>query len=73
MKLKIKNNEVRDENGIIVAILTNASNEDVERTIELGSEVIPVVEEFVDGANNNKFKPKKAFDQFERLIEKHEI
>jgi hypothetical protein len=68
MILKVKNGMVWNEEGRVIAVLTPDATEEDERIIELGSEAVPIVEEFV-----RTYKPKTTLKTFEQLIEKHKI
>lgn len=71
MKLKIRNGLIYDEaTGKIMAVSTPDANEDFDRTVQLGSELIPEVENFIDGVNAGSFKKKSVVDRFTNLIER---
>jgi len=77
MILKIKKGVIFVcEDGIedtpIGSIFENAP-EEAERIIECGSEVLPAVKDFVDRVSNGSLKPKKAYDEFESILKKHEL
>lgn len=71
MKLKIRNGMVWNEDDRVIAVLTEDATEQDERTIELGSEAVPAIEEFIEKVNSGSFKPRTAVKEFENLIEKY--
>lgn len=74
MIVKVRNGHIYDEDGIIIGQLTReGSTPEVERVIQLGSEAIPVIEDFVDQVNSGKFKPRTVVKKFEQIIDKYKI
>lgn len=73
MKLKVKNGIIYNmEDNTIIGTLSTDSDE-AERVIECGSEVLPIVEKFVEDQNNGTFKPRATMKQFELLLEKYAV
>lgn len=78
MTLKIKKDGViyACEEGVedraIGALFPNATEED-ERTIECGSEALPVIEQFIEKVNTGKFTPKTVVKEFEQLLLRHAV
>lgn len=74
MRLKVKKGVIwdLDKNEPVGALLDSAT-EEVEREIELGSEAIPIIEQFILDVNSGSFKPKAAVAEFEKIVEKYEI
>jgi hypothetical protein len=73
MNLKIRNGVIFNEDGAVIGALTPefAANEQVERTIELGSDAIPEIEAIVSEINSGSFKPRSISKRLEKLIEKY--
>lgn len=72
MALKIKNSGIWNlETGQLVGYMTDAATVNDERSIELGSEFIPLIEDFVLNVNKGVFKPKTTVDQFQRILDKY--
>lgn len=73
MIIKIRNGIIYNEVGNpIGTILPNATEEE-ERSITLGAEATPIIEDFVAEVNSGKFKPKTLVRKLEAIIEKHSI
>lgn len=75
---------LRIKKGIIYAIeegqderpigsMFENSTELDERTVECGSEIIPVVEDFIDKVNTGSFKPRSAIKEFEQILKKYAV
>lgn len=71
MRLKIRNGFILNEDDVIIGTLTDAATYEEERIIEMGSEAIPAIEEFIASVNSGKFKPRTAVREFEKIIEKY--
>lgn len=71
--MKIRNGFVYNDEGIIVATLTNEATPLDEREITLGTQAIPVIEKFVKEVNTGTFKPRSTVKEFEKLLEMHEV
>lgn len=73
MKLRIKNGIIYDEFDTILGSLSDDIPDDVEKTIECGSDAIPIIKDVIDQVNSGKFKPRSIIKEFEKLLEKYEI
>lgn len=73
MIFKIRNGCLWNEDGKVIAVLTDDITPEEERTIEFGAEAVPAIEEFVGKVNSGTFKPRSAVKEFEKLINKHKI
>lgn len=73
MKLRVKNGIIYDEFDSIVGSLNDGVSDDIERTIECGSDAIPIIQKVVDEVNSGSFKPRSIVKEFEKLLEKYEI
>lgn len=72
MKLRIRNGFIyRDDDQIVGTLILD--DPEIERAIELGTEALPAIEEFIIKVNSGKFTPRTTTRQFEALIEKHKI
>lgn len=77
MKIRIKDGiiyaiqEGVDEKAIGSMFPTSTFQE--ERIIECGSDVLPVVEDFIKEVNSGTLKPKKATDRFEAILKAHAV
>jgi hypothetical protein len=56
----------------IGAIFDDATEDD-ERLIECGSEIVPIVEEFVEKVNKGTFKPRAVVKELEIILSKYAI
>lgn len=72
MKLKVDNGVIRNEDEVILGTVTDGAPREVQRTIELGSDLIPAVEEFINEVNTGKLRPRSAVKKFELIIGKYE-
>lgn len=72
MILKIRNGIIEDDIGRILGSLT-VNDPEVERTIELGSEALPAVENFIDEVAHGKFHKKKIYDEFLKIVGKYPV
>lgn len=72
MILKIRNGIIYSDEGEIIGTLVG-DNAEAERVIELGSEAVPAIENFVEMVNSGSFKPRTAVKTFEAILEKHAI
>lgn len=72
-KLEIRKGIIFNQDGVPIGTLVDDDNPEYERIIELGSELIGVVENFIKQVNSGSFKPRGAVKEFERILEKHEI
>lgn len=73
MKLKVKGEFLMNEEGTIIAVFTEDVTEAEERAIELGSEAIPILENFVTQVNSGSFKPRAVVKQLEILLDKYAV
>jgi len=68
MRLKIRNGFIENEDGNIVATLTDHSTPEIERAIMVGSQLVEPVERFIKGVNEGSFKPKTTVKEFEFIL-----
>lgn len=73
MKLTIRNGIIFNELGMPIGTLSDNATAEDERAIELGSEAVPEIENFIEQVNSGKFKPRALVKTFEELVKKHEI
>ena len=67
MILRIRNGNIVDDQDNIIAYMAGDFPYQ-ERVIELGSDIIPAVEEFIANVNSGSLKPKKAVKAFEKIL-----
>ena len=72
MKIKIKDGVIMDEFGTVIGETNGNCTEIHIRHIELGADLVPMVEKFVDSVNQGSFKPKKTVNEFEQLLKMHQ-
>lgn len=56
-----------------IGSIFDTATEDEERLIECGSEVVPVVEEFIAKVNTGQLKPRAAVKEFELILNKYAV
>lgn len=56
-----------------IGSLFDVATEEDERLVECGSEILPVVEEFIQKVNNGKFKPRAIVKEFEQILSKYAV
>jgi hypothetical protein len=72
MKLKIRNGVIYTPEGKAVGVLSENADELITDSIEMGTELIDVVEEFIDQVNSGKLRPRSTVKKFENVIQKYE-
>jgi hypothetical protein len=72
MKLKIKNGVIYTPEGVAVGVISEKADEMITSSIEKGTELIGVVEEFIDQVNSGKLRPRSTVKKFENVIQKYE-
>jgi hypothetical protein len=68
--LRIRHGAIVNENGDIIAFMSGDFVEEA-KTIEMGSDLIPVVMEFIDNVNSGKLKPRATVKKFESILEQY--
>lgn len=71
MKLKIKNGVIFTPEGTAVGVISENADEKITESIEKGTELIGVVEEFIDQVNSGKLRPRSTVKKFETVIQKY--
>lgn len=74
MILKVKKGLVYNEDGVCVAVITDLPDdiaEEVERTIEFGSEAAPAIGKFIEQVNSGSFKPRSVVKELEKIADKY--
>ncbi len=71
MKLKIKNGVIFTPEGTAVGVISEKADESITESIEKGTELIGVVEEFIDQVNSGKLRPRSTVKKFENVIQKY--
>lgn len=59
------------EDKAIGSVFDNASFEEI-KAIECGSDILPVVQEFISDVNSGSMKPRSAVKEFERILMKYD-
>lgn len=74
MKLRIENGIIidLDNNEKPVGVMAEGFSREEKRTIELGSELVPTVEKFIEDVNTGILKPRASVKEFETLINKYQ-
>ena len=65
---------VYNDQGICVAVIADLPPdiaEDVEQTIEFGSEAAPAITKFIDQINSGSFKPRSVVKELEMIANKY--
>lgn len=73
MILKTRKGFIYNEDDVIVGTLGDDSTEEIEATIEAGSEALPAIKKFISDVNAGSMKPKKAFNTFKAILDKYDI
>lgn len=73
MSLKVNDAMIYNEDDQIVGTVIGHVTRELRREIELGSELIPEVENFIQDVNSGKLKARTVTKKFEALLEKHKI
>lgn len=71
MAWKIRNAQVYDEQGDVVAYLPEYVEDYVHRTIEIAPEAIEAIQNFVNEVNSGSLKPRSAVKEFEKILIKY--
>jgi hypothetical protein len=73
--IKIRNGLAYNEDGVLIAIMSEALPDDIAReavrAIEYGTEVAPKVDEFIQQVNSGKFKPRATVKMLEQVAQKY--
>lgn len=64
--------EEGQEDRAIGSLFDNAEYPE-ERVIECGSEILPVVEDFIQEVNSGVFKPRASVKRFEEILKKYAV
>jgi len=72
MKLKIKNGVIYTPEGRAVGVLSEHADEKITESIEMGTDLIDTVREFIDQVNSGKLRPRSSVKKFENVIQKYE-
>lgn len=73
MKFKVKDGMLFNEEGKIIAVLTDEITEKEEQTLEATGEALEAINAFVDDVNSGSHKPKRAVNEFQRILDKFEL
>lgn len=71
MILTIEDGFIWDEEGNMIAVLTDKATKLHTNQIELGQEAIPALQNFVARVNTGKLLPKTTVREFEELLRKY--
>ena len=73
MKFKIKDGMLLNEEGVPIAFLYDGISDEEEKILEASGEALTAINSFVEGIKSGTHKPKKAVDEFQRILDKYEI
>lgn len=73
MKFKIKDGFLYNEEDVIIAVLTDEISDKEERILEATGDALVSINDFVSNVKSGRYKPKKTFDEFKRILDKYEI
>ena len=73
MKFKVRDGMLFNEEDKIIAVLTDEISNDEEKVLEATGEALEAINTFVDGVNSGTHKPKKAVNEFQRILDKYEV
>lgn len=70
VKLFVRNGSIFTDDENLIGVLTENSSIEAEKSIELGSEALLSIHEFVSSVNSGKHKPREAVKKFESILNK---